>query len=130
MSILEVEFPFRIGEIHPRLKMEVEMKRKEDLVSFSMEYDMDLAIDNAELKSKEEIRGQFIYAYKFGDLDSAMEFMENSQAKALASERLLDVEKVEKEMDLFMEKYEAGEKRSKKKKRAIVVGEDGFMKYA
>ncbi|AFN83773.1 hypothetical protein EROM_091570 [Encephalitozoon romaleae SJ-2008] len=129
MSILEIEFPFRIGETHPRLKMEVEMKRKEDLVSFCMEYDMDLVIDNAELKSKEEIRGQFVYAYKFGDLDSAIEFMENSQAKALATRGLLDVEKVEKEMDLFMEKYETGEKRSKKKKRAIVVGEDGFMKY-
>eukprot|EP00867_Encephalitozoon_hellem_P001426 XP_003888034.1 hypothetical protein EHEL_091590 [Encephalitozoon hellem ATCC 50504] len=104
------------------------MERKEDLVSFSIEYDMDLAIDNAELKSKEEVRGRFMYVYKFVNLDSAMEFMENSQAKALEAKRLLDVEKVEREMDSFMERYEAGEKRSKKK-RTIVVGEDGFMKY-
>ncbi|AFM99053.2 hypothetical protein EHEL_091590 [Encephalitozoon hellem ATCC 50504] len=128
MGILEVEFPFRIDETHPRLKMEVAMERKEDLVSFSIEYDMDLAIDNAELKSKEEVRGRFMYVYKFVNLDSAMEFMENSQAKALEAKRLLDVEKVEREMDSFMERYEAGEKRSKKK-RTIVVGEDGFMKY-
>ncbi|KMV65338.1 hypothetical protein M970_091580 [Encephalitozoon cuniculi EcunIII-L] len=105
------------------------MERKEDLVSFSMKYDMDLVVDDAELKSKEEVRGEFVYVYRFVDLDTAIEFMESRCARAVVGERLLDVEKVEKEMDLFMEKYEAGERRLKKKKKTIVVGEDGFMKY-
>ncbi|CAD27130.1 hypothetical protein [Encephalitozoon cuniculi GB-M1] len=129
MAILEVEFPFRIGKAHPKLKMDVAMERKEDLVSFSMKYDMDLVVDDAELKSKEEVRGEFVYVYRFVDLDTAIEFMESRCARAVVGERLLDVEKVEKEMDLFMEKYEAGERRLKKKKKTIVVGEDGFMKY-
>ncbi|ADM12287.1 uncharacterized protein Eint_091590 [Encephalitozoon intestinalis ATCC 50506] len=130
MTVLEVEFPFRIGRRHPKLKVDVTMERKEDLVSFDMEYDMDLAIDNAEPKSKERAGGRFIHVYKFVDLDSAMEFMESRKAKALPPKGLLDVERVEKEMDLFMERYEAGERKVKKKKKTIVVSEDGFMKYA
>lgn len=129
MNALEVEFPFKIKGVRPRIRMDARVSRKEDLVSFSIEYDIDLAIDNAELKSKEDAGKEFLYVYKFADLDGAVEFMESGRVRALQGGKPLDVEKVEREMDAFMEKYEAGERELKKKKKTLVVGEDGFMKY-
>lgn len=131
MALLRILFPFTIKGSHPEIGINTSMERQEDLVSFGLAYDIDILIENAELKSKEEVGSHFIYVYKFASLNDAMNFMDIKRVKAAYNRRLLEVEVLEKEMDRFMERYELGEKQAKRKKKMIIVtGEDGFMKYA
>lgn len=127
MDSIRARFPFTIEGSHPEIDIVVEIDRKEDLVSFSLRYDIDVEIENAKIRSKREINGYFIYCYKFIDMNAAIDFMRNKSVKAVQQRRLPDVDAIEEEMNAFMGKYESGESRSKRKK--LVIGPDGFGKY-
>lgn len=127
---IKIVFPFTIQGMRPEVSMASAVERKEDLVSFSLEYSLDLAVENAELMSREESNGLVIYVYKFADLNAAMSFMNTRTVHGVQSRETPDVDRIEQEMDAFMKRYEAGEKTfSRAKKKAVVTGEDGFMKY-
>ncbi|KAH9410787.1 hypothetical protein HK407_10g15530 [Ordospora pajunii] len=129
MDVIKVKFPFEIEGVTSEIEMRTNIETKENLVSFVLMYDMPIEIDDGELKSKEERNGNFVYVYKFNDINGAIRFMNNRCVKVNYSPTLLDVEKVEAEMNAFMERYESGERTLRKKRKTIVVGEDGFMKY-
>ncbi|KAM0672686.1 hypothetical protein OCOL_000418 [Ordospora colligata] len=129
MDVIKIKFPFEIDGVATEIEMRTNIETKENLVSFVLMYDISIEIDDGELKTKEERNGNFVYVYKFNDINGAIRFMNNRCAKAKYSSALLDVENVEAEMNAFMEKYESGERTLKKKRKTIVVGEDGFMKY-
>lgn len=130
MTFLRIVFPFTVGGVRPEVNVRTMVERKEDLISFGLEYDINVSVEDAELKSREEVDGSFIYVYKFNDLNVAINFMDTKTVYAVQDRRLVDVDVLEREMDMFMERYEAGEKRCKKKTRkTVVTGEDGFMRY-
>jgi hypothetical protein len=130
MEALKIEFPYKIDGEHVETEFRTVVERKEDVVSFMLDYDLNVLIDGAELKSKEQSEERFIYVYKFGDLDSAIAFTEEPVARAVA-DRETDVEALEREMDEFMAAYEMGESKRKrtKSRKVVITGEDGFMKY-
>lgn len=130
MSFLRVVFPFVIEGVRPEISMPSTMERKDSIVSFSLGYDIDVSVDDAEIKSKDEANGHFIYTYKFVDEDAASRFLETRTVRAVQNREVPDVDALEKEMDMFMEAYESGERKLKKKRKTVVVtGEDGFMRY-
>jgi hypothetical protein len=131
METLRIRFPFKINDRDVETDFKMAVERREDIVSFGLEYDLRIRVEGAELKSREENEGKFIYVYKFRDLDSAMAFMEEPVAEALDEQEDPDIEGLEREMDEFMAAYELGEskKRKMKGKRTMVTDEDGFMKY-
>ncbi|KAI5176147.1 hypothetical protein PAEPH01_2246 [Pancytospora epiphaga] len=127
MTQLKLVFPFSVEGMSSEALIDVPLERNLSLISFALQYDLSLTIQNAELIKKSYKAANTIYVFEFENLDQALEWMENPSAYVVYGSRNCNVEVLEKEMNEYMQTYETKEKGLRKRK--IVEDEDGFMHY-
>lgn len=131
-TTIEILMPYTISSKPVTLQVPCLFERKEDLVSFALDYNIDLNIEGAQLVSKTEKEFQCLYVFRFGTMNEAIEFITTKRiTHAYQSREQRSVKNIEKEMNAMMRKFEEGERAMSKSKRQkkLVKTEDGFMKY-
>lgn len=121
-----LKFPFKINNMVQEEEIKTQIERKENAISFSLPFRINLSASHATLKSLEKYEDNYIYVFIFKDLNTAKTFVESPVFNAQYDSQKT-VEELEKEADDFMIEYENIEKRAQKKIK--VYDEDGFYEY-
>ncbi|KAL0266167.1 UNVERIFIED_CONTAM: hypothetical protein PYX00_011884 [Menopon gallinae] len=119
-------FPFSIEGVEKECPISTTIERKENIVSLSLPFDLNLSVRDATLKLKKSHGKSFIYVFSFSGLSAAKAFVENP-AVCVGEERETDCGALEEEMNRFMAEYESCERKVVKKVK--VYDEDGFYEY-
>lgn len=121
-----LRFPFSIEGVEQECPIATTVERKENIVSLSLPFDLNLSVRDGTLKLKKPHGKSFIYVFSFLGLSDAKAFVENP-AVCVGEECETDCAVLEEEMNRFMAEYESCE--SKVVKKVKMYDEDGFYEY-
>ncbi|ELA41079.1 uncharacterized protein VICG_01872 [Vittaforma corneae ATCC 50505] len=124
-SALNLKFPFTVGGAERISKIQIKTERSMAVVSFSLPFNIQMNIQNAQQVSLEKRGDKFIYVFEFESVDDAVEWVGSKNATVQQKSRSDDVKALQREMNEFMIAYESKEKKKRKK----LVDEDGFEYY-
>lgn len=127
--MLTLNFNFTIDDKPQILQINTMIERKENIVSFALEYKLEIFIENAKCISLEKIKNGFVYVYQFEDINNAIDFEQNSECLVLNSSNFKNPNELEKEIVEYAEAYMKETSNKKKIKKKLVEDSNGFMRY-
>lgn len=126
-SPIKLNFTFTINGNQRFSNIATSVEHSQGIICFSLPYKLTMTIQNAYLISREQKDSKYVYIYEFNSLNEALEWIENKEIDVEQGFKTGDVYEIQKEMDLFMQKYEETE--GKKKRKTKKVDEDGFSYF-
>lgn len=126
-NVLTLNFMFTVDAMERQNIVKIEIERVMDHVSFSLPYNLNLTISDANLILKEPKDKNFIYVFKFDHLNYAIEWMKNKTVNVELRSSNGNAKEIEAKMARLMNNYEKTEFSNKKRKK--LIDEDGFTYY-
>lgn len=126
--MLKVNFPFKIDDEISTTNIKTYIERKENIISFSLEYKMNLKIENSTCISIQKYNESYIYIFEFSDINNAIEFENIKECTVENSSTFSNPLEIEKEIINYAENY-INQKNNRKIKKKLVEDDDGFKRY-
>ncbi|EOB11660.1 hypothetical protein NBO_947g0002 [Nosema bombycis CQ1] len=111
MYSLVLNFPFKINKIKTQHIYKTKIERKENLISFALNWRYPITIEGATCLSISNENDLFLYVFKLEDINKAIDFMENTSVDVQRILEFTDVEKLVDKTNKLMIKYEKNRKR-------------------
>ncbi|WUR02979.1 uncharacterized protein VNE69_03192 [Vairimorpha necatrix] len=127
--MLKINFPFLINEFNTSLKVKTNLERKENLVTFSLEYKMIIKINNSKCISIQKCGDVYVYVFEFEKINDAIDFIEIKECEVTSSSFFSDPKEIEQENVEYAEIYVNSGGAKKKQKKRLVEDENGFQRY-
>ncbi|KAK6090527.1 hypothetical protein P3W45_000624 [Vairimorpha bombi] len=126
--MLKIHFPFTIDNKPSSIEVKTHIERKENIISFSLEYKIAVRIEKSTCLSVQKHNDSFVYVFEFKDINDAMDFENTKECFVDNSTTFSDPLEIENEIVNYAQVYmnQSGNKKVKKK---LVEDENGFKKY-
>ncbi|RVD92605.1 hypothetical protein TUBRATIS_008780 [Tubulinosema ratisbonensis] len=124
---IKLIFPFKLNDTFHSASLKTIIILKESTISFSLPFNLNLKIVNAELKKHSKINQTYFYVFTFDELVYAKEFMHQPQMFVMKESVYRNREELEDETNKFLDEYESTKK--KRVKQVLIEHEDGFCEF-
>lgn len=127
--MLTLNFNFTIDN-HPQLlHINTLIERKENIISFALEYKFEIIIENSVCISIQKNEKGFVYVFEFEDMNDAINFEQNSKCTVLNSTNFKKPSELEAEIVEYAEVYLKQDGCKKKLRKKLIEDKNGFKRY-
>lgn len=129
LEMLKLHFNFTVDKENTSTEVKTFIERKENIVSFSLEYKMKIIVDKGKCISVQKCDKGYIYVFEFGNINDAIFFEENKECKVISSSFFCDPKDIEKDIVNYAEHYINTKGIKKKQRKRLIEDENGFKRY-
>lgn len=127
--MLKLHFPFTVDAQKKSTEVKTHIERMENVISFSLEYKMNITIEKGKCLSIQKQDEGYVYVFEFENINDAIDFEEKKECKVSTSSFFSDPAEIEKEIVEYAEVYINTGGIKKKQRKTLVEDENGFKKY-